>query len=215
VNLITLLALSLALAGCAGSPDPVFYALSPREGTVLASQPLKIEVRRPGLPGYLDRPHIVRRVTPERLELAADERWGAPLEAMVGGTLADNLAERLPSCMVYTEAGAVASPADVQVEVEVSRFELTADGSVKLLAEVAVHWTTPDGTRIERHALSARPSSRSTADLVRSMSGLLGLLSDTIAAIIQKGSPAERARPVPDPTAPLAAEQDRSLPSNK
>jgi uncharacterized lipoprotein YmbA len=121
---------------------------------------------------------------------------------MVGSTLADDLAERLPSCMVYAEAGAVSSPADVRVEVEVSRFELTDDGSVKLLAEVAVHWTAPDDTRVERHALSIRPGSRSTADLVESMSGLLGLLSDAIAGTIQKGSLSERGQPAADPTAP-------------
>jgi uncharacterized lipoprotein YmbA len=203
VKVLGRLGLALALAGCAGSPDPVFYALSSRQGAVQASQPLKIELRRPSLPGYLDRPHIVRRVTGERLELAADERWGAPLEAMVGGTLADDLAERLPSCIVFTEAGAVSSPADVRVEIEVSRFELTDDGSVKLLAEVAVHWTTPDGVRVERQALSAHPSSRSTADLVRSMSELLGLLSDAIASSIRKGPPPAPVPAVPDAAAPL------------
>ncbi len=190
MNVLSVVGLSLALMGCAGSPDPVFYALSSRPGQAVATQPLKIELRSPGLPGYLDRPHIVRRVTAERLDLAADERWGAPLDAMVGATLADDLAERLPSCVVYTETGALSAPADVRIEVAVSRFELTASGSVELAAEVAVRWTDPDATRLKRSVLRARPATVRTPDLVASMSGMLAELADAIAAVIHEGRPA-------------------------
>ncbi len=196
MNVRIVLGLSLALLGCAGSPDPVFYALSSRSGPTVSSPPLKIELRSPGLPGYLDRPHIVRRVTAERLGLAADERWGAPLDAMAGATLADDLSERLPGCVVYTETGALSATADVRIEVAVSRFELTASGSVELTAEVAVRWTDPDATRLKRYALRIRPATRTTPDLVGSMSGLLGQLADAIAAAIGEGRPALADRPV-------------------
>jgi uncharacterized protein len=185
---------------CAGSPDPIFYALSTRTGSALSSAPLKIELRNPGLPGYLDRPYIVRRVTAERLELAADERWGAPLDAMVGATLADDLSARLPNCVVFSEAGALSPAADVRVEIEISRFELTDNGSVELVAQVAARWASPDATRMERQTFSLRPTSHNTADLVASMSQVLGLLADAVAQTVRKGPPA-----TVDPSAPPGA----------
>jgi hypothetical protein len=149
---------------------------------------LTIEVRRPGLPSYLDRPHIVKRVTFERLALDADERWGASLQEMLGTTLADDLSERLPDCAVYSEAGSISAPADARVEVELSRFELTEDGSVKLLAEVAVSWTNTTAIpRIDRYTLSVLPGSSRTADVVSSMSLVLGQLSDVIAKTVLRG----------------------------
>jgi hypothetical protein len=145
-------------------------------------------VRRPGLPSYLDRPYIVKRVTLERLAFEADERWGAPLQEMLGTTLADDLSARLPDCAVYSEAGSISATADAQVEVELSRFELSGDGSIKLLAEVAVNWTATGTTpRIDRYALSARPGASRTADVVSSMSLAVGQLADVIAKAVLRG----------------------------
>ncbi|HKO50589.1 MAG TPA: PqiC family protein [Polyangiaceae bacterium] len=188
-SLVTL-TLALSLVACAGSPDPVFYALSSPAGRTLASPALRIEVRRAGLPGYLDRPHIVRRASAERLELAADERWGAPLDLMLSATLADDLAARLPNCVVFSESGSISTTADVRVEVEVTRFELAADGVVQLQAGSAVRWSTgTDAVRLKRHAFSVRPSSKSTADLVASMSLALAQLADAIAQTVLQGAP--------------------------
>ena len=193
------------LSACGHSPDPIFYALSARPGQVVAARPLSIELRRPALPSYLDRPHIVRRVTPERLELAADERWAAPLEDMFGATLAENLAERLPDASVYVEAGSISAVADVRVEVQVVRFELGSDGSVHLLAEVAVQWAgTKQATRLHRQALTAAPASQKTADLVASMSVLLASFADAVARAIEQGPPSGAGPSVP-PTAPAAS----------
>jgi uncharacterized protein len=181
----------LWLAACGHSPDPIFYALSARQGNVVTARPLSIELRRPTLPSYLDRPHIVRRVTPERLALAADERWAAPLEEMFGATLAENLGERLPNAAVYAEAGSISATADVRVEVQVARFEMGSDGAVQLSAEVAVRWSgISQVPRLSRQALSATPASQSTADLVACMSFLLARLSDAIARTIETGPPA-------------------------
>ena len=180
-----LLGFAVALLACAHSPDPTFFALSSQNGKPAPSAfALKIELRRTALPGYLDRPHIVRRATAERLELGGDERWGAPLDEMVGATLAEDLAQRLPGCIVYTDGGAISSPPDVRVEVQLFRFERTASGSVELVAEVAVHSTVSEPSTTQRFALTKKPASGRTSDLVTALSQLLGQLSDGIAAMI-------------------------------
>lgn len=182
------------LAGCAHSPEPTYFALSAQHGRSLPSRALKVELRRAGLPGYLDRPHIVHRATAERLELEGDERWGASLDEMVGATLAENLAQRLPSCAVYMEAGAISSVPDVQLEVQVFRFERTPQGTVELLAEVAVHQAAATPT-VQRFALSQKPDSRRTAAVVATMSELLGKLADGVAPLIARANTRAAAPP--------------------
>lgn len=182
------LMLACLLVGCAHSPEPTYFALSAERGASLPSAALKVELRRAGLPGYLDRPHIVHRETAERLALEGDERWGASLDEMVGATLAENLAQRLPSCAVYTELGAISSPPDVRVEVQLSRFERNADGTVELVAEVAVHQRSTETPTVQRFALSEKPAGRRTAQVVATMSDLLGELADRIAPIVVRQS---------------------------
>jgi uncharacterized lipoprotein YmbA len=178
--------LLLVLAGCAHSADPTFFALSSRPGRALEGRPLKVELRRAALPGYLDRPHIVRRATAERLELTGDERWGAPLDEMVGATLAENLAQRLPHCVVFSDSGAISAPADLRVEVQLLRFERSAAGDTELIAEVAVHSSVEAPATIQRFALEETPNSATTAATVASLSRLLGQLADGIAQLIQQ-----------------------------
>ena len=177
--------LALLLSGCAHSPDPTFFALSARDGAATeTARPLKIELRRTVLPGYLDRPHIVRRSTAEQLELGGDERWGAPLDEMVGATLAEDLAQRLPTCVVYTDSGAISAVPDVRVEVQLFRFERLANGDVTLLAEAAVHWAGTDASSTQRFALKQRTVSGQTSEIVTSLSQLLGKLADGISSMI-------------------------------
>lgn len=190
-----LLCLAIALAACGRSPSPGFYVLSSRDGAAAPGQPLQVELRRPSIPSYLERPNIVRRITPERLELAADERWGGNLEEMLGATLAADLAQRLPSGLVYTEASSIASAPDVRVELALSRFELNEAGNVTLVAEVATRWAGLAGPPVvARYELSARPNGSGTAEVVAALSDLVGRLSDAMAETLRAGPPAPPSR---------------------
>jgi uncharacterized lipoprotein YmbA len=195
---VSLLAAILAAgSACGSSPEPQFYTLVSSPGQSFASAPLHIQLRRPGLPGYLDRSPIVRQEQPGQLELSGAERWGAPLEDMVGSILAQNLAERLPSARVFTESGGISSPYDAQVEVDIQRFELTGNGAVELVAQVAVHWPqalAPE--RLDRYAFSRSPKGGSTHQLVAEMSGLLAELANAIARSIAEPPADAAARPV-------------------
>ena len=184
MSLRALLVCAMLAAACAHSPDPTFFALSAQPGAAVRGQPFKIELRRIGMPGYLDRAQIVRRATAERLDLEGDERWGSPLDEMISATLAEDLAQRLPSSAVFTDTGAISSTADVRVEVQLFRFERTADGLVALSAEVAVHSVSVDASTIQRYDFSEKPASGGTADLVTSLSRLLAQLADRIAPLV-------------------------------
>lgn len=192
-SLLSILLLAAAF-GCARSPEPSFYALAPQSGTAAPGPALKIELRRPALPQYLDSEHIVRRASPEQLQLSDSERWGAPLDELVGTTMADDLSQRLPNCSVFAEGGAISAKPDVVVEIGLSRFEMTPDGSVQLRAQSAIHFTQAPSdsgaAQLQQHSLSAHPSNNSTAAVIATMSDLLGQLSDRIARSILTGSAA-------------------------
>jgi uncharacterized lipoprotein YmbA len=191
-----LMASAVAGIHCASSPEPQFYTLFPHEGRTWVGEPLEVQLGRPGLPGYLDRPQIVRHEQPGKLEFSGADRWGAPLDGMIGSILVQNLAQRLPSASVYGESGAISSSPDALVEVDIQRFELTERGSVELVAQVAVHWPKADApARIHRYTLSRSPTSRSTTRLVTEMSGLLAELASAIAETLRAG---------PSPSPPAA-----------
>jgi uncharacterized lipoprotein YmbA len=93
-----LVALGAALAGCASSPPMRFYTLSAVGGeSANDSAPAAIRVGRVTLPGEIDRSELVQRIDANRLRLAEDDRWAAPLGEMIRRTLSDDLRSRVPA----------------------------------------------------------------------------------------------------------------------
>jgi uncharacterized lipoprotein YmbA len=184
------LALGLLLGGCS-SPDPTFYTLQPVPGTPAASQVRTIEVRRPGLAGYLDRSDIVLKNAGYTLDVNGQLRWGEPLGDMIGRVLTQDLSQRLPGSSVFGQSGAITADADLRVEVDIQGFDADASGAVVLTAEVAVEAGRSHAPLATRHvSLTAQPAGPGAAALVASMSGLLGTLSDQVAADIRRAPPA-------------------------
>ena len=80
----------LTLAGCETSEQARLYTLSglPFTAASASIQPastsaLAIGIGPVTLPFYLDRPQIVRRTSPNRLEIAEFDRWAEPLSNTV------------------------------------------------------------------------------------------------------------------------------------
>ena len=178
------LLLALAAAGCK-SPEPAYFTLAAVPGTPAPGGPRLIELQRPGLAGYLDRPGLVRADNSYQLKVAESERWGEPLGDLIGRILSENLSQRLPGSSVFTTAGAISAPPDARVELDVQRFDADASGTVVLLAQVAVSRGrgSPAATQTVRQSL--RPASPATRDVVAAMSSALGGLSDTIAGMLR------------------------------
>ena len=175
----------LAIASCA-SPDPTYYTLAAIRGTPSPGGPALVELRRPGIAGYLDRSEITRSNTPYQLKLASGERWGEPFGDMVGRVLAEDLNSRLAGTSVFTSAGAISADAGARVEIDIQRFDADAGGQIVLLAQIAI---TRNGNRGEPQTLPLRfaetPASSSTADYVAAMSRALAEASDQIAAALR------------------------------
>lgn len=179
---------ALLLSSCA-SPDPAYYTLAPVPGDappLPARAPRSVELRRPGLAGYLDRPEIVRAGDAYQLRIAGGERWGEPFGDLIGRTLAENLTGRLPGMSVFTSAGGITAEADVTLEVDIQRFDAEAAGPVTLLAQVAVRRGRRGATLTRTVRLQVTPRTAETRDVVAAMSTALGQLSDAIAEMLRR-----------------------------
>ena len=181
--------LGLALAGGAAactSPEPGYFTLAAVPGAPRRGGPAQVELRRPGLAGYLDRPEIVRSSSPYSLRVTGSERWGEPLGDLIARILAEDLAARLPGSSVFTSAGSITAEADATVEMDIQRFDADPSGQVVLLAQVAVsrgRTRASAATRVVR--LAVQPAGPGTASLVAAMSAALGQLADALAAMLQ------------------------------
>ena len=178
-----LLALA-ALAGCA-SAKTSYFALASVPGTPTNGGPAVLEVRQPGIAGYLDRNGIVRGDSDYRLDVASTQVWGEPLSDMLGRVMAEDLSQRLPGTQVTVSQGVISSRPDLLVEMQVDRFDPGHDGTLTLAAQVSVLRASnrlPLATRSFR--LTAPVASRSTEELVARMSALLGQLADQTAGMV-------------------------------
>jgi len=157
--------IALALAGCGGGTEPSsYYLLSsmPAPEAPIRSdftEQLAVGVGPISLPAYLDRPQLVSRASPNRLNLAEFDRWAEPLQAMFSRTLAENISSLVGTDLVYALPSRRAPTLDYQVAVEVFRFDRSADGQVQLLARWSVSADEPSQPLLIRRLLITEPTS--------------------------------------------------------
>nr|WP_294563978.1 PqiC family protein [uncultured Rhodopila sp.] len=175
--------LAAAPAACS-SPNPTLYVLAPEPGAVVAHAPRTIDVRPIALARYLERSAIVRSSEGYRMDVLANDWWGEPLDSMMMRVLVLDLTQRLPGSIVYGDTGAITTPPDATVEVNVQRFDLDRDGAVLLAAQVAIEGGAASARGVSQ---TVRPADGSTQALAGAMSSATARLADTIAAMLGDG----------------------------
>ena len=189
---VACMALVACGAACGASAEPIYYAMATVPGRdAKLPTPRVVEVRRPGIAGYLDRADIVGRVSDYRLRTKLGERWGEPFGDMIGRVLAADLSMRLSGTTVFREEAGLTADVDARVEVDVQRFDAGDDGEVVLVVQVAVVRAKPDRVATTRSlTLHARPEGGGTSALVGAMSVLLGELADEVAVMLRQDAAA-------------------------
>jgi uncharacterized lipoprotein YmbA len=134
------------------------------------------------LPDYLDRPQIVTRQSAYELELAANDRWAAPLYDMLPRVLVEDLALRLPSDRIVSFPEIGDASFDYRVAVQVSRFDVDAAGE----AALATRWqlyarSAPRALLVADDTLQRRVEGRGFDAYAASLSAALADLGDRIA----------------------------------
>lgn len=184
----------LALPCCSLAPKPVeldYYVLAPltrpsssdatpaSKGEVPTARVPVVAVSRVTLPDYLDRVAIATRVEEHRLVYSQRNRWAEPLENGFARTVRQNLGLIL-GARASVQAPSLAAMPDVDVRIDVLRFEQVGTRQVELWARFTL---AADGELV--HAGETRRVEpivgEDAAALTEGLSRSLGHLSRAIA----------------------------------
>lgn len=194
LTVVTLGALLMALAGCAGTTEPSrFYVLSSlpstdKEAQVLADESgISIGIGPVEVAQYLDRPQIVTRVSPNELKLAEFDHWAESLKNNFSRVLAENLSTLLRTDPIAVFPWRGSTPIDYRVEVEV----LVLDGNLGRNARLVARWTIfreEDRQMLftKKSSLSEATSGQDYEAFVSAQSRAIENLSREIAEAIKK-----------------------------
>ena len=131
---------------------------------------------------YLDRQGIVTRVSPNRFVVAENDRWAEPLEENFSRVLARNLSILLQTDRIVAYPWERSQQPTYQIQVEVPRFEPTAEQVVELWARWSIVDSTKKTVSMKESYLTQPARDKSTEASVASMSEVVSDLSKEIAA---------------------------------
>lgn len=183
-----LVALSLAACGITGtSPEPRFYTLTSEAPppSAASSTTYLVIVGPVTVPEVVDRPQIVTRTAENRVELAEQSRWAAPLRSEIPRIIADNLARLLEGARTATTEQRAAGTPDYRVLIDIQRFESSSED-----ATIQASWSvrTKDvATTLSGRSLVTEPAGAGHEALVAAHSRALAKLAAEIAAAVRSG----------------------------
>ena len=186
-SLCVVVALSLAVAGCASSPSTNFYTLSSVAAPASPSRPVQapaavVAIGPVTLPDYVDRPQIVTRESAYAVKLAPYDQWAGPLTDMVPRVLIENVATALPGDRVVGFPSASETAFDYRVAVDITRFDADQTGTATLVARWQVYDRSARRALLVTDETFVRPSSGPSYEaIVAAMSGTLADLSGRLA----------------------------------
>ena len=139
------------------------------------------------LPPYLDRPEIVTRMAPNRLELSKEDRWGESLQNGFTTAMNRDLAAQTSGAQLILFPWYNTVHIDMQVQIDVYRFETDGSGTATLSAK----WTILDSSgknilyTVESH-LTQPSKPGDMTDSAAALSKTIGDLSGQIANMVQQ-----------------------------
>lgn len=185
-------AIVLVSSGACSSTTTRFYALSalsrnPGPASGVSGSGPALGVGPVSVPERLNRPEIVTWVDENRLRLADLDQWAAPLQDSVTRVLAENLSMLVPTDRVVVFPWLSDVPIDIEVRVDIVRFE----GSLGKDCSLVARWTL--FRRAARQATAGRsshtePAGESYTTLVAAQSRLMAALSRDIATALAAGA---------------------------
>ena len=176
---------AILAAGCASSPPTGLYLLAALAQPASAQPfPNSLGIGPVSLPDYLDRLQIVTRGASGEIAVSDTERWAEPLHEGLARVLDENLAALLGTQRIVRFPWPASLAPDVQVAVEVLRFDAGPGASLRLEARWSVRArggetvVEPSLTRIEV------PSGNSADQRVRAHSEAASRLAREIASAL-------------------------------
>ncbi len=203
--------IAMALAGCtavaqtilAPRPDLTkFYLLTPTADTAAPAAvqsvggDFAIGLGPIKLPPYLDRPEVVTRPAPNRLELSKDARWGESLQNGFTSVMARDLAAAVGTRRVIVFPWYNTVHIDFQIQIDVYRFETDGQGNAQLSAKWTILDSTGKNILYTAESNLTQPSKPGdTTDAAAALSRTVGDLSGQIANMLRQVRSQQGAHP--------------------
>ncbi len=181
---MTILFLLIAAAGCGRSPNANFYtlaAMAPEAagGVIIHTT---VAIGPVTLPELVDRPQLVIRVAPNRVDILETERWAEPLKSEIPRLIAQNLGRLLGPALVSAYDANAGRTAEYRVLVDIQRFETVPGEGVTIEALWSVRRNSVGAVPKKRIAVVREPVSGTGYEaLAAAHSRALAALSGDIA----------------------------------
>lgn len=185
------LMLAALCAACGSPPKERFYTLAPAPGAMPlatananAQSRTSVAIGPVRVPDAVDRPQMVVREGPNRVEILEQQRWAGSLRSEIGRALAAGVGERLPDAQVSAADSQAARSAAYRVAIDVERFDAALNDSVSIQAL----WTVrqENGTQLASGRYSAsEPTGAGGYDAIaaayaRTLAGMSGVIADAV-----------------------------------
>jgi uncharacterized protein len=191
VKYLTVMVMAVFLSACNSTPAVQFYVLdsvsktNPNVGAT--GKPRSIGIGPVSMPALLEHKQIVRRLHGNTVQLAEFQQWASPLQDNLLQVLTRNLASLQPSNIVRVYPWSIHGTVDLQVIIDIIRFDTTPGESANLEA----NWTIKNessrtalknGHTVINHTLV----DKSYPGTVHALSKLLGEFSQEISLALLK-----------------------------
>jgi len=196
------LVLCFASAGCISfdtKPDPTrYFALTslPRSSRptqdAAGTNDLALGLGPIKIPGYLDRPQFVTRISQNRFAISENDRWAEPLDDNFLRVLSQDISILLQTDRIVTYPWERSQQPKYQVQVEVLRFEPNAKQSVELWARWSIIDSAKKTISVKESYLTQPEKDKSVETSVAAMSAAVSDLSKEIASAIGALTVAQR-----------------------
>lgn len=187
VSLGCAIVLAALVSACGSTPQERFFTLAsdaaPEARTATSGAGFTVVVGPVTVPESVDRPQMVLRLAANRVEIAEQARWAAPLKSEIPRVIADHLARLLDGARTATSTQRASTPPDYRVLIDIQRFEsvLNEGATIQALWTVTV---ARDAKPISGRSLVTERAGAGYEELVAAHSRALAAVSRDIAAAI-------------------------------
>jgi len=182
--LVIPIAFVIISAGCASTPAR-YYTLSATTGAPVTPSNLSVSVGPVSVPAEVDRPEIVVRTGPNKVQLDEFNLWASPLQNNISRVVAENLGKMLGTRRVTLFPQTLSADADYRAAIEVQSFESTPGAAAALDAVWTVRRMKDSKTATGRTTVREPLQENGYDALAAGHSRALARLSQDIAGVVR------------------------------
>jgi uncharacterized protein len=175
----------ILLMGCTSSPSVHYYVLeplsTPSQSNAYIKEQHSIGVGPITVPTLLESKKIVTRLSGNRVQIAQFNQWASSLQDNLLENITHNLTVLQPNTIVRSYPWSVHGTVDLQIIIDIVRFDTTPGGSTNLEANWSIkNEKTNTLLKSARSVISRQLDDTTYPETVRSLSYILAQFSQEL-----------------------------------